>query len=93
MEGALCCGGRCGSELPLPTCAHRVTLGRPAATPAPRKSFLPSAIGMLKSILFRLVSYTKHRMRKHITAFAVIPKVPPGAGRRPPQSGVVGSVT
>ena len=65
VEGASRCGRRRGSQWPLLACAHPVTLDRPAATPALGESFLPSAAGTLMLIIFRLVSYRKHKMRGH----------------------------
>lgn len=42
-------------------------LCRPATTSAIWESFLPNEIRVLMVIIFRPVSYTKHKMRKHET--------------------------
>lgn len=51
-------------KLPRLICACPVTLDRPVVPSALWESFLPGVIWMLILIIFRLVSYTKHKMRK-----------------------------
>ena len=54
-------------------------LGRPVIPSALRESSLPSEIRILILIIFSLVSYTKHKMRKletsHTLPIAVIPEI------------------